>query len=63
MTVPACEQRRMLRALHDRWPWRRTHNRHDFHLLVRIRRPADCVRRAPAHPIVVFEPVSRRPRA
>jgi hypothetical protein len=32
----------MLRALHGRWPYRRSHCRHDLHLLVRVR-PRTCV--------------------
>jgi hypothetical protein len=28
----------MLRALHGRWPYRRSHCRHDLHWLVRVRR-------------------------
>jgi hypothetical protein len=32
----ACQEQRMLRALHSRWPYRRSHCRHDLHLLVRV---------------------------
>ena len=33
----ACEQKLMIRALHPRWPYRRSHSRHDLHWLVRVR--------------------------
>jgi hypothetical protein len=31
-----CQEQRMLRALHSRWPYRRSHCRDDLHLLVRV---------------------------
>jgi hypothetical protein len=37
MRLFACEEGRMLRALHGRWPYRRSHCRHDFHWLVQVR--------------------------
>ncbi len=36
MKVFVCEERRMLRALHARWPYRRSHCRHDLHWLVSV---------------------------
>jgi hypothetical protein len=57
----ACEERRMLRALHDRWPYRRLHCRHDLHWLVRVRPRADCYRYGRAHPIRALAPMARRP--
>src|ERR1700736_5328395 len=31
-----CQEQRMLRALHSRWPYRRSNCRDDLHLLVRV---------------------------
>ena len=31
MRVFVCQKQRMLRALHGRWPYRRSHCRHDLH--------------------------------
>jgi hypothetical protein len=36
MRVFVCHKRRMLRSLHGRWPYRRSHCRHDLHWLVRV---------------------------
>ena len=36
MRVSACETQRMLRVLHGRWPYRRSHCRHDLHWLVQV---------------------------
>lgn len=33
MRVFVCQKQRMLRALHGRWPYRRSHCRHDLHWL------------------------------
>jgi hypothetical protein len=62
MRVLTCEERRMLRALHARWPYRRSHCRHDLHWLVRVRPCAGCSRYGRAHPIHALAPVLRRPR-
>ena len=37
-----CHEQRMLRALHGRWPYRRSHCRHDLHWLVRVHPPQGC---------------------
>jgi hypothetical protein len=37
MRVFTCQEQRMLRALHGRWPYRRSHCRDDLHWLVRVR--------------------------
>jgi hypothetical protein len=62
MKVFVCEERRMLRAMHARWPFRRSHCRHDLHWLVRVRRPACYCGYGRAHPIPALAPVRRRPR-
>jgi len=36
MRLFVCEEQRMLRALAPRWPHRRSHCRHDLHLLVEM---------------------------
>ena len=61
MKVFVCEERRMLRALHARWPYRRSHCRHDLHWLVSVHPRAGCRRRGRAHSIPALPPV-RRPR-
>ena len=40
MRLFVCHEQRMLRALHGRWPYRRSHCRHDLHWLVRVRAEA-----------------------
>lgn len=61
MKVFVCEERRMLRALHARWPYRRSHCRHDLHWLVRVhRRPSWCAY-GRSHPISALPPMRRRP--
>jgi hypothetical protein len=62
MRVLTCEERRMRRALHARWPYRRSHCRHDLHWLVRVRWYGYCGRDGRAHPIHALAPVVRRPR-
>jgi hypothetical protein len=63
MRVLVCEERRMLRALHARWPYRRSHCRHDLHWLVRVRRAGCWCAYGRAHPIRTLPAVRRRPRA
>ncbi len=63
MSVFTCEERRRARALHARWPYRRSHCRHDLHWLVQVQWPAYCLRSGRAHSIRALEPVARRPRA
>jgi hypothetical protein len=61
MRVLVCEERRMLRALHARWPYRRSHCRHDLHWLVRVR-PTRCwCAQNRAHPIRTLPATRRRP--
>jgi len=51
----------MLRALHGRWPYRRSHCRHDLHWLVRVR-PRRCGRgRGRAHSMAGLPAYRRRP--
>ena len=52
----------MVRALHSRWPYRRSHCRHDLHWLVRVdSKRSDC-KSARAHLKATLSPVARRPR-
>jgi hypothetical protein len=60
MRVHVCQERRMLRALHARWPYRRSHCRHDFHWLVRVR-PRRWCEHGRAHPIRSLPAAQRRP--
>jgi hypothetical protein len=56
----SCEQKLMVRALHPRWPYRRSHCRHDLHWLVRVRRRRCSYGRR--HSVAGFPPRARRPR-
>ncbi len=61
MRLLNCEEQRMLRALHGRWPYRRSHCREDLHWLVRV-----CPRWQPcgkgrAHSMAGLPPCPRRP--
>lgn len=57
----ACDGQRMLRALHGRWPYRRSHCRHDLHWLVRVQ-PLGCwCPGERAHPLRALRACSRRP--
>ena len=42
MRVLDGHEQRMLRSLHGRWPYRRSHARHDHHLLVRVQQQPRC---------------------
>lgn len=62
MRLLNCEEQRMLRALHSRWPYRRSHCRHDLHWLVRVRpRRAWCGKKGRAHSMAGLPPCRRRP--
>jgi len=52
----------MLRALHSRWPYRRSHCRHDLHWLVRVdAKRSDC-KGSRTHAKARLSPFARRPR-
>jgi hypothetical protein len=55
-----CNEPRMLRCLHGRWPYRRSHCRHDLHWLVRVH-PRGCPRYGRAHPLAALRNCNRRP--
>ena len=52
----------MVRALHSRWPYRRSHCRHDLHWLVRVSGKHSGCKSARAHLKATLLPFSRRPR-
>ena len=57
----ACHERRMMRSLHGRWPYRRSHCRHDHHWIVRVQtEPSWCVS-ARTHTLSGLRSCSRRP--
>lgn len=56
-----CDQELMVRALHPRWPYRRSHCRHDLHWLVRVRRSRSWCPRGRRHPVACLRPRRRRP--
>jgi hypothetical protein len=61
MRVLACHERRMLRALHGRWPYRRSHCRHDLHWLVRVQPEGSPCTNGRAHPLAGLRACGRRP--
>lgn len=61
MREPSCEQKLMVRALHPRWPYRRSHSRHDLHWLVRVRPRRYWCSRGRGHTVAGFPPRRRRP--
>jgi hypothetical protein len=61
MRVFVCHEQRMLRGLHGRWPYRRSHGRHDLHWLVRVQ-PQPCLcASARTHSLAGLRGYSRRP--
>jgi hypothetical protein len=61
MRLAGCQEQRMLRALHGRWPYRRSHCRHDLHWLVRIRAQANPCATGRAHSMAGLPVCLRRP--
>jgi len=51
----------MLRSLHGRWPYRRSHCRHDLHWLVKVRHHGTWCRGARGHARTALRVGSRRP--
>ncbi|MHB8243241.1 MAG: hypothetical protein ACYDHN_14785 [Solirubrobacteraceae bacterium] len=62
MRVFDCHEQRMLRALHGRWPYRRSHCRHDLHWLVRVREETCFCSSARTHSVSGLRVHSRRPK-
>jgi hypothetical protein len=60
MTRLLCHEQRMLRALHGRWPYRRSHCRHDLHWLVRVRTQGGWCSTGRAHSLAALRGYSRR---
>jgi hypothetical protein len=60
MRLLDCHERRMLRALHGRWPYRRSHCRRDLHWLVRIRAEACLCPTGRTHSLAGLRGYSRR---
>lgn len=58
-----CDQKLMVRALHPRWPYRRSHCRHDLHWLVRVQPRSPWCRRGRCHSVASFPLRGRRPYA
>ena len=61
MRLFICQEQRMLRALHGRWPYRRSHCRHDLHWLVRVRSNERWCPTGRAHPMAGLPACRRRP--
>jgi hypothetical protein len=60
MRLLDCHEQRMLRALHGRWPYRRSHCRRDLHWLVRIRTEARWCSTGRTHSLAALRGYSRR---
>lgn len=58
----ACHEHRMLRALHGRWPYRRSHCRHDLHWLVRVQSQGCWCAGGRAHSVLGLRVCTRRPQ-
>lgn len=54
-----CHMRRMGRGLHPRWPYRRSHSRHDLHWLVRVRPRRHWCPHGRAHAVATLQPCRR----
>jgi hypothetical protein len=61
MRLLHCEEQRMLRALHGRWPYRRSHCRRDLHWLVRVRPRRAWCGKGRTHSMAGLPPCHRRP--
>jgi hypothetical protein len=61
LRVFGCQEQRMLRSMHGRWPYRRSHGRHDLHWLVRINRTACACQSTRTHSLAGLRAYSRRP--
>lgn len=61
LRVFECHEQRMLRSLHTRWPYRRSHCRHDLHWLVRVRAGRTWCASARTHSLAGLRPCGRRP--
>ncbi|MGO9763517.1 MAG: hypothetical protein ACLP1Q_19880 [Solirubrobacteraceae bacterium] len=62
MRLFPCHEHRMLRALHGRWPYRRSHCRHDLHWLVRVQSQGCWCPSARTHSVLGLRACSRRPQ-
>jgi hypothetical protein len=63
MRTRACYEQRMQRSLHGRWPYRRSHSRHDLHWLVRVKTHGCWCPGARTHSLNALRACSRRPQA
>ena len=62
MRTHACSEQRMLRSLHGRWPYRRSHCRHDLHWLVRVKAQGCWCAGPHMHSLSALRAYSRRPQ-
>jgi hypothetical protein len=59
--VLVCHEQRMVRALHSRWPYRRSHCRHDLHWLVKVQARGPWCASVRTHSLAGLKVYSRRP--
>jgi hypothetical protein len=59
--LSGCHERRMVRSLHGRWPYRRSHCRHDHHWLERVMPDNAWCASGRAHSLSGLRACSRRP--
>ena len=61
MRVFACHEQRMLRGMHGRWPYRRSHCRHDHHWFARVTPDTAWCASGRNHSLSALRSCSRRP--
>jgi hypothetical protein len=61
MRTLVCDEQRMARSLHGRWPYRRSHCRHDLHWLVQVQAGRCWGSSGRMHAITGLRPYTRRP--
>lgn len=59
MSRSECHVPRMGRSLHPRWPYRRSHSRHDLHWLVQVRPQLHWCLHQRGHPVATLRPCRR----
>ena len=59
--LTGCHERRMARSLHGRWPFRRSHCRHDHHWFACVKTHQPWCAGDRAHSLAALRSCNRRP--
>ncbi|HXD56098.1 MAG TPA: hypothetical protein VN618_15180 [Solirubrobacteraceae bacterium] len=59
--LTGCHERRMSRSLHGRWPYRRSHCRHDHHWFAHLKSQGTWCPGDRAHSLAALRSCTRRP--